>query len=102
MSEEIHRNDIGTKFLVTILDDTSALDISTASEKKIIFKKSNGFVVEKTAEFNTDGSDGKVYYTTVADDLSITGIWSIQAKVVLPTGTWRSDTQNFEVYSNLE
>ena len=38
-ANEIHLNDVGTKFLVTIMDGSSAVDISTASTKQIIIQK---------------------------------------------------------------
>ena len=101
MVEEIHCNDIGTKFLVTVKDGTSTVDISAASEKKLIFKRGNGSVVEKAATFDTDGTDGKLSYITTSGDLSSIGSWKIQAKVILPTGTWRSNTTGFTVYANL-
>ena len=31
MADEIHVNDIGTRFLITVKDDGSAVDISSAS-----------------------------------------------------------------------
>ena len=40
-ANEIHMNDVGTRFLVTVTDGTSAVDISSAtsgSSKTIIFK----------------------------------------------------------------
>ena len=57
--------------------------------------------VVKTAVLTNTGVDGKMQYTTVADDLDIEGKWKIQGKVVLPTGTWRSDISSFKVYANL-
>ena len=38
-ANEIHINDVGTKFLVTVTDGTSAVNISSASTKQLIFKK---------------------------------------------------------------
>jgi len=105
MVEEVHKNDIGTKFLVTIKDGTTVVDISGASgdtDKQIIFEKPDGTVITKNATFDTDGTDGKIYYITIDEDLNLSGQWKIQAKVVLADGTWRTSIDDFEVYENLE
>jgi len=101
MTEEIHKNDIGTKFLVTVKDGTTAVDISTATEKLIIFKKPDGGILTKTCTFETDGTDGKVFYCSVSGDLNETGSWEIQVSITLSTGTWKSSTNCFIVYGNL-
>ena len=102
MVEEIHKDDIDTKFLVTLKDGTTAVDISTASTLEIIFEKSDGTVVAKTGTLNSDGTDGKMYYKTIADDLDMIGSWKIQGKVVIGSGTWKSSVALFTVYNNLE
>ena len=100
-ANEIHLNDIGTKFLVTITDGSSAVDVSTASTKQIIIKKPSGSKLTKTASFNSDGSDGKIYYTTVTDDLDEAGSHKLQGKVIISDGTFYTDIQTFKVYRNL-
>ena len=57
-SNEIHKNDIGTVFKVTIKDGSSAVDISTSTTKQLIFKKPSGQKLEANASYYTDGSDG--------------------------------------------
>lgn len=102
MACEIHLNDIGTAFRLTILDcDAVAIDISSAITKEILFQKPDGTSITQTATFLTDGTDGIVQYVTIANDLDQTGKWKIQAKVTLPTGTWSSNIETFRVYSNL-
>jgi len=101
MSAEIHKGDVGTVFQVTLLDGTTVVDISGATTKQILFQKPNGTTMTKNATFVTDGTDGKLKYTTVANDLDTIGLWKIQARVVLPTGSWHSDTGTFRVYKNL-
>ena len=98
---EIHLNDIGTIFEVTVQDDGVVVDISGATTKEIIFKKSRGEVVTKPAVFTTDGVDGKMRYVAVAGDLDERGQWELQAHVVLASGEWRSDVDVFTVFPNL-
>ena len=75
--------------------------MSSATTKQILIKSPNKSVAIKTGSFLTDGTDGIMKYTTVDDDISKTGVWSIQAKVIFVTGTWYSDIQEFKVYDNL-
>ena len=42
MASQIHEDDIGTKFLVTVTDDGSAVDISSATSLVIYIKKPDG------------------------------------------------------------
>jgi hypothetical protein len=103
--QEVHYNDIGTAFIVTIKDCVSGtatvMDISTASTAELIFKSPSGVTKTKTASFVTDGTDGKIQYGTIDGDLNEIGTWRLQSKIVLPGGTWRTDVGTFRVYENL-
>tara|TARA_R100000008_G_C3580871_1_gene168420 strand:- start:668 stop:976 length:309 start_codon:yes stop_codon:yes gene_type:complete len=100
-ANEIHQNDIGTKFVVTIKDGSSAVDVSGATTKQIIFKKPSGTTLTKAAAFNSDGSDGIIYYSAASEDLDETGTYKIQGKVVISDGTFYTDIQSFKVHRNL-
>ena len=97
---EIHEDDIGTRLLLTMNDCDGAIDISTASTKQLILEKPDGTTATETLSFLTDGSDGKVYYDFVLDDLDQVGSWGYQVKIVM-TGTWRSNIVHFTVYPNI-
>lgn len=99
--EEIHLGDIGTIFRLTIVDCDVPVDISSASTMEITFKPPQGASKVKTPVFNTDGTNGIIDYTTIVDDLDEVGQWKMQARVTLPTGTWRSNIETFKVHSNL-
>ena len=103
---EIRINDIGTKFLITVKDGDSVVDISgTGSDvnnKRLIFKKpSTTSILDKPASFDSDGTNGKLYYTTVSGDLDEDGIWKLQAKVIIGSQTFHSDIHTFKVHRNL-
>ena len=103
--EEIHLNEIGTIFEVTLKDDDLILDVSTATnagDKQLVFKKPSGIVITQEAVFKTDGSDGIIQYVSIDGDLDELLVWQIQAKVTIPgLGTWSSDISKFKVYENL-
>lgn len=98
---QIHVGDIGTVLVVTILEDGSAVDISSASSLQIILRKPDGVSYTKTATIYTDGTDGKLSYTVLDGDLDAAGLWKIQAVVVIPSGTYSSSVGSFKVHCNL-
>ena len=104
-TQQVHLNDIGTIFRATINDCVSGqqqvLDVSGATTLQLIFKAPSGNTKTKTAVFTTDGTNGQVEYTTVSGDIDETGVWKIQAYIVLPSGSWRSDIGKFTVHENL-
>jgi len=103
--QELHYNDIGTIFLVTVQDCVSGtstdMDVSAASTLEMIFKSPSGVSSTKSAVVDTDGSDGKIKYATVDGDLNEVGTWQIQVKIVIGGGTFRSNVGSFKVYENL-
>lgn len=102
-ANEIHKSDIGTIFLITVKDGTTAVDISGAATKQILFRKpDNSTLVTQTASFTTDGTDGKMQYTSVSGDLDTGGTWRIQVYLVIGGNEFRSDISTFEVHGNLE
>lgn len=101
MPSEIHVNDIGTRFLATIQDNGTVVDISSASQIQMIFRRPNDEVFYRVGSLLTSGVDGKVYYDTVSGDLSNVGMHKLQAKVYLPSGTYYTDIYSFQVNCNL-
>lgn len=98
---EIHVNDVGTIFRITIKDAATAMDVSGATTKQIVFRKPDATTETQTAAFYTDGSDGIIQYTSDTGDLDTAGIWKIQAYVITPSGQWKTDIQTFEIYPNI-
>jgi len=102
MAQEIHVDDVGTVFRITLMDGSSPVDISGATTKEIVFERPDKTSVSKTASFYSDGTDGILEYTIQTDDLDVAGSWRLQAKVTLTSGSWSSDIQPFVVYENIE
>jgi len=101
MASEIHVNDIGTRFLVTIKDDGTVVDVSGATLLQIIFRKPSDTVMTKTGTLMTDGTDGQIYYDAILGDLDEVGNYKIQGKVTITSGTFYTDIQTFKVHCNL-
>lgn len=98
---EVRENDIGTIFRATFYEGSTVVDISAATTKQLIFKKPDGTLLTKAGSFYTDGTDGILQYTSIADDLTPTGIWKLQGYVVIGTNQHKSDIYKFRVYNNL-
>lgn len=98
----IHQDDIGTQIRIQISDcNDIAIDISTSNLKQIIFKKPNGTLLTKTADFLTDGTDGIIYCIISSGDLDIVGTWKVQAIISFGAYTFHSDFESFRVYRNI-
>ena len=104
MASEIHVNDIGTRFLVTVKDGSDVVDISSATSLAINFRKPDDSIVNRTGSTLEDGSaaSGVMYYDTVAGDMDDAGNWKLQGKITLSsTGVFYTDIHTFKVHRNL-
>ena len=98
----VHNGDIGTIFRLTIKDTAgTAIDVSTAVVKYINFQDPAGTKVQKTAAFYTDGTDGKIQYTTVSGDIDTVGTWQVKGYVETSLGKFWTEKDSFKVYSTL-
>lgn len=99
---EVQESTIGVLIEYTVLDtDGDALDISGATTKKLVFKKPNGVVITKDADYVTDGADGKLQYASIAGDLLPSGLWTVQAYLVRSGLDGRTEVGQFRVLKNL-
>jgi hypothetical protein len=94
---------INLKILLTVYNNGSVEPITGATNLQIIFERPDKTWFAKTAYFETDGSDGKLYYTTQSkDDLNMAGTWNLQAKFTLSGWTGPSTVETLKVYENVE
>jgi hypothetical protein len=98
---DVHVGDIGTLFGLTVMEGRHALDVSAATDKRLIFRKPDGVCVAKEASFSSDGEDGRLQYVSESDFVDQAGEWSVQAVVTLETGLWHSEAVTFSVVENL-
>lgn len=104
MPSEIHVDDIGTRFLVTVKDSGVVVDLSSATSLIISFRKPNDTIINRTGSTLVDGSvvSGVMYYDTAAGDLDEAGNYKMQGKVSLSsTGVYYTDIHTFKVHRNL-
>jgi hypothetical protein len=99
---EVQESTAGVLIEFVVLDDAGApLDISGASTKKLYFRKPNGITISKDAEYTTNGADGKLQFSTTANDLSPYGLWQVQAYLIKSGLDGRTETATFNVLKNL-
>ena len=101
MASQIQEGDIGTKLLVTITDNDAIVNISSASSLYIFIKKPDGSILTRSGTFETNGTDGKMYYTTVSGDIDTAGSYKLQGRVILANGSFYTSTVTFKVHCNL-
>lgn len=70
--------------IVLIVSDSAGavIDLATMASLTITFQRPAGSSFSKTATLTTNGSDGKMEYTTTVDDLDAIGTWLIQGVVI--------------------
>jgi len=105
--QEIRVGDTGTKLEVEITewDDNTktyiAVNIVLATVKNIVLKRPDGTLVTVVGILSTDGTDGKMYLTTIGSHLTIEGTYYIQGIIALDTWQGSSSIGEFIVHENL-
>lgn len=95
--------DTGVLIDILVTDyDEEIIDVSSATAKVVLFKKPSGRVASRTLDFLTDGIDGRLKYTTVANDLDECGVWMIQVSITMPSSSWRTEVGSFRVNPNID
>ena len=99
---DLQVGDIGTVLRFTVLENDVAADISLATVKTLKLRKTDRTVIERTMQFSTDGSDGKVEYITILDDIDMDGRWTAQVYLEMPSGKWHTSKVPIDVLSNVD
>lgn len=94
MGNKVYVGDIGT--IITLDTDET---ISSATTTDIKVKKGDGTTATWVAVLS--GTDS-VTYTVVADDFSCSGVYKVQAYVVMPNWSGLGETAEFQVYDAFE
>jgi hypothetical protein len=86
----LHVGDIGAVIRLTVYEDGSPKDISSASPKQVKIRKPDGSVTTKTASFTATGTDGQLQCVTSSGDLDQEGRYSVSAYMTI--GSWTGYT----------
>lgn len=100
----IHENDLGTEFIVQVVDAVTAdpIDLTDYTTKEIIFESPDGTTATKTAVAE-DLTNGKIKWVSTAGFLTPAGVWKLQAHVAHSgNGTdHKTEVVPFKVYANI-
>lgn len=99
---DIVKDDFGQPAEITFIDTDSttgaAVDISAYSTtKQMLWTDPDGAVSTKTATFVTDGTDGKIQYTTEDGLLNAFGDWTVQGRVKSASATLSTRKHKFNI-----
>lgn len=105
MSEDtfyIQKWAVGLLIIGHIVDENlDDIDVSGATVKQLIFIKPSGIKIVVAAEFNTDGVDGRLKFTTTAGWLDEGGWWELSAWAVTPSREIPTTSYRFFVSENI-
>lgn len=89
---------IGYRIKCTLTDpDTgSAIDISGSTLSMVLIQP-DGTRLVKTPLLTTDGTDGKLYYSTVSGDFNRAGVYQLEVNVTTGGNYIPSDVRQFRV-----
>ncbi len=88
---KLYVSDEGTTFDLDV-----GQDVSDATTLQIKVKKPSGSTATWTAELV---GTSVLRYVLETNDINVEGVWSAQARVVTPSGTWLGETVKFRVYA---
>lgn len=98
---EIHKNDVGTPFEITLLHNGAVVNLSGVSSLSLEFLKPNEDSLTVTPSFITNGTDGQLRYVFGSGDLDIVGMWEYQVSYIRSGNMRASAVKTFRVYENI-
>ncbi len=104
MTYDLQAADAGCIVTLTVKDSVTlaAKNISSATVKKFYIKEklSSTAAASVDAIFTTDGTDGKLYYTTLATTFPTAGYYCIQAYVEIGSIKLKSNAEVLNIGPN--
>ena len=91
MTSKVYVGDVGTQIILDCVQD-----ITEGTELAIRVRRPDGTTTTWSA---VSAGPTKLKYTTVANDLSMPGVWVLQADVTTVAGRWLGETAQLRVYS---
>lgn len=79
--QRVRVGDIGTIIRLRVLDESGVVDISTSTVRRIILTAPDHTARTLTATLTSSGTDGRLQYTTVANDINQIGNWEARAQI---------------------
>lgn len=98
----LQQNCVGITFIVVVTqqDGVTPQDISGATSLNMFLTKPDLSISSNEATFVTDGTDGKMQYTTQSGELSTIGIYKVQGEYISGSGVFYTQKTYFIVEPN--
>jgi hypothetical protein len=101
--ENIQVDDFGWVGRLTLKQDGTAVDISSYTTKQFFFVNPSGTASSaKTADFDSDGTDGKLKYTILTGEIDTAGNWNVFARIAKASTELTTDPLEFRVKARLD
>lgn len=100
--ENIQVDDFGWIGKLTLKQDGTAVDISSYTTKQFVLRDPDGTAAVKTADFDSDGTDGILKYTILTGDIDAAGNWKVAARIAKVGSEITSDDHGFNVDLRLD
>lgn len=84
--EGLARGYYGRVVVVEVQEDGAGVDVSEFTTLMVVLRPPSGTVKEKTAAFESDGTDGRLIFTPVSDDFDEVGEWLLQVQLTKVVG----------------
>lgn len=95
---------LGSEIAITLRvlnpENGQPLDVSSGVNLTINFQTGDSALIPKIASFTTDGTDGKIQYTVVGEELGV-GRWKAEGFVEIDGKDLYTTTAEFEVVPRL-
>lgn len=103
LSDFLQIDDSGIALVVTVTasDGTTPINLSSASNFTIYIYRPDGRLITGTASLYTNGLDGKIQYITQSTDLTVQGVYKVQASYQLSGNLKHTSKDIFCVEPNL-
>ena len=101
--ENFQKTDFGWVGRLTLKQDGTAVDISSYTTKEMFLVDPDGVSsTAKTADFDSDGTDGKLKYTILTSEINAVGNWNVFARIKKADVELTSDPLVFLVKARLD
>lgn len=97
MADFFHVGDHGVRLEVQFVKGGQAKPIPSATVKILRIRAPGGRLIEQSASYSSDGSDGKIYWTIPKGFLTKSGVWYVQGIVEFPGARYTTEYKAFDV-----
>ena len=101
--ENFQKTDFGWVGRLTLKQDGTVVDISSFTTRQMFLVDPDGTAsTAKTANFDSDGTDGKLKYTILTSEINKVGNWNVFARIKKTGVELTSDPLEFRVKARLD